>query len=73
MKSLQELATDELKRSVPVEVLRVAAAQFHFNIVLPLWLDKCPLPISYEIPFEPHTFDVFSYPEYNVKCQQVET
>ena len=73
MKSLQELATDELKRSVPVEVLRVAAAQFHFCIVLPLWLeDKCPLPISYEIPFEPHTFDVFSYPEYNVTCQQVE-
>ena len=72
MKSLQELATDELKRSVPVEVLRVAAAQFYFRIVLPLWLDKCPLPISYEFPFEPHTFDVFSYPEYNFKCRKVE-
>ena len=72
MKTLQELATDQIKRSVPVEVLRVALAQFHFRIMLPLWMDKCPLPISYEIPIEPHSFDVFLYPKFNVALQQVE-
>ena len=66
MKTLQELATDQIKRSVSVEVLRVALVQFHFHIMLPLWMDKCPLPISYEIPIEPHMFDVFLYPEFNV-------
>ena len=72
MKSLQELACDEIKISVPVDVLRVALAQFDFRIMLPYWTEKCPLPISYEIPIEPHSFEVFSYPEFNVRRQQLE-
>ena len=72
MKSLQELASDEIKMSVPVDVLRVALAEFEFRIILPLWMERCPLQISYEIPIEPHTFDVFSYPEFNVRRQQLE-
>ena len=35
-------------------------------------MDKSPVPITYDIPVEPHTFDVFSYPEFNVKRQQLE-
>ena len=72
MKTLQELASDEIKLSVPVEVLRVALAQFDFRIILPFWTERCPLPISYEIPIEPHSFEVFSYPEFNVRRQQLE-
>ena len=72
MKSLVDLTLDELKSSVPVEVLRVALSQFDFRMKLPLWMDKCPLPICYEIPIEPGTFDVFSYPEFNVRRQQLE-
>ena len=35
-------------------------------------MEQCPLQISYEIPIEPNTFDVFSYPEFNVRGQQLE-
>ena len=72
MKSLQELATDEIKMCIPVDVLRVALAQFDFRLMLPIWTERCPLPISYEIPIEPHSFEVFSYPEFNVRRQQLE-
>ena len=67
IKSLQELVSDKIKMSVPVDVLHVALAQFEFRIMLPLWMERCPLQISYEIPIEPDTFDVFSYPEFNVR------
>ena len=69
MKSLQELASDEIKMSVPVDFLRVALTQFEFRIMLPLWMERCPLQISYKIPIEPDTFDVFSCPEFNVRQQ----
>ena len=72
LKSLQELACDEIKLSVPMEVLRVVLAQFNFRIMLPLWMDRSPVPICYEIPIEPDTFDVFSYPEFCAKWQQLE-
>ena len=72
LKSLQELACDEIKLSVPMEVLRVALAQFDFRIMLPLWMDRSPVPICYEIPIELDTFDVFSYPEFCAKWQQFE-
>ena len=72
MKSLQELASDEIKLSVPVDVLRVALAEFEFRIMLPHLMEKSPLPISYEIPTEPDSFEVFSYPEFNVRRQQLE-
>ena len=35
-------------------------------------MDRSPVPTSYEIPIEPSSFDVFSYPEYNLKRQQIE-
>ena len=72
MKALLQLALDEAKNFVPTDVLRVALATFEFRIKLPLWMDKCPVAISYPIPVEPHHFDVFSYPEFNVKRQQLE-
>ena len=72
MKPLLQLALDEAKNFVPTDVFRVALATFEFRIKLPLWMDKSPLPISYPIPVEPHHFDVFSYPEFNVKRQQIE-
>ena len=34
--------------------------------------EKSSVPISYEISIEPHSFDVFSYPKFNVKQQQLE-
>ena len=72
MKSLVDLMLDELKSSVPVDVLHVALAQFDFHMKLPLWMDKLPLPMCYEIPIDPGTFDVFSYPEFNLRRQQLE-
>ena len=72
MKPLLELALDEAKHFVPSDVLRVALATFEFRIKLPLWMDKSSVPISYAIPVEPHNFDVFSYPEFNLKRQQLE-
>ena len=72
MKTLVDLSLDCAKVLVPTAVLRVALATFDFRIKLPLWMDKSPVPISYEIPVEPFSFDVFSYPEYNVKRQQIE-
>ena len=35
-------------------------------------MDRSPVPICYEIPIEPDTFDVFSYPEFCAKQQQLE-
>ena len=35
-------------------------------------MDRSPVPICYEIPIESHTFDVFSYPEFCAKQQQLE-
>ena len=72
MKSLLDLSLDCAKTYVPTAVLRVALATFHFRIKLPMWMDRSPVPISYELPIEPSSFDVFSYPEYNLKRQQVE-
>ena len=72
MKSLLDLSLDCAKTFVPTAVLRVALATFDFRIKLPLWMDRSPVPISYEIPIEPSSFDVFSYPEYNLKRQQIE-
>ena len=72
MKPLVELCLHEAKNFIPTSVLRVALATFDFRIKLPLWMDKSTVPITYEIPVEPHTFDVFSYPEFSFKCQQLE-
>ena len=72
MKPLVELSLHEAKNFVPTSVLRVALATFDFWIKLLLWMDKSTVPITYEIPVEPHTFDVFSYPEFSVKRQQLE-
>ena len=59
MKPLVELCLHEAKNFVPTSVLRVALATFDFWIKLPLWMDKLTVPITYEIPVESHTFDVF--------------
>ena len=72
MKSLLDLSLDCAKTYVPTAVLRVALATFDFRIKLPLWMDQSPVSISYELPIEPSSFNVFSYPEYNLKRQQVE-
>ena len=72
MKTLLELCLEEAKNFIPTIVLLVVLVSFEFKIKLPLWMDKCPVPITYDIPIEPHTFDVFSYPEFNVKRQQLE-
>ena len=70
--SLKDLAVQKLKESVPTDVLKVALASFDFAIKLPLWMDKCPLQMSYNIPLESSNFDVFSYPEYCATRQQIE-
>ena len=70
--SLKDLAVQKLKESVPSDVLKVALASFDFAIKLPLWMDKCPLQMSYNIPLESSNFDVFSYPEYCATRQQIE-
>ena len=70
--SLKDLAVQKLKESVPTDVLKVPLASFDFAIKLPLWMDKCPLQMSYNIPLESSNFDVFSYPEYCATKQQIE-
>ena len=72
MKSLVQLTVEEAKRSVPSDVIRVALASFDFAVKLPLWLDKCPLQMSYLLPVENTSFDVFSYPEYSKTRHQIE-
>ena len=70
--SLKDLAVQKLKESVPTDVLKVALASFDFAIKLPLWMDKCPLQMSYNIPLESSNFDIFFYPEYCATRQQIE-
>ena len=65
MKSHVQLTVEEAKRSMPSDVIRVALASFDFAVKLQLWLDKCPLQMSYLLPVENTCFDVFSYPEYS--------
>ena len=63
MKLLVQLTVEEAKRSMPSDVIRVALASVDFVVKLPLWLDKYPLQMSYLLPVENTSFDVFSYPE----------
>ena len=73
MKSLKELCKLEIRRSVPEEVIRVGLAIWKFNIDLNEWMDNSPVPLTFEIPVEPFSFDIFSYPDISVTRSSVES
>ena len=70
---LHKLCENEIKRSVPENVIRVALAQWKFKNDLDKWLDNSPVSITYKLPVEPFTFDIFSYPDISTSRSQVES
>ena len=73
LRTLQHLYVMEIKRSVPEDVIRVTLANRKFNNDLQQWLDNSPVPISFELPIAPFSFDIFSYPDISQHRSQVES
>ena len=72
MKTLHEICWDEIMINVPINVLRVASAEWTFNICFPKWLRKSPVPIQYEVPCDYDEYNIFAYPEVNVHRNEIE-
>ena len=70
---LTDICKLEVARSVPDQIMRVGLALWKFKYDLPEWMDKSPLPISLEIPVEPYSFDIISYPDICEERSQVES
>ena len=47
MKTLCELCWDEIHINVPVNVLHIAGDEWLFNLCLPKWLHRSPVPVRY--------------------------
>ena len=71
--TLRKLCENEIKRSIPENVIRVGLAHWQFKIDLDKWLDNSPVSISYKLPVKPYSFDIFSYPDISDSRSQVES
>ena len=72
MKTLREIWWDEITINVPINVLRVASAEWMFKMCFPKWLCKSPVPIQYEVPCDYDEYNIFAYPEKNVARNKIE-
>ena len=76
MKEMQTLASicrDEVVRSVPEDVMWVGLALWTLRYDIQDWLNKSPVPITFDLPVPPHEFDIFSYPDMSIARSQVES
>ena len=73
MYPLKVLCHMKVRNELPLNVLKVTCAEWLFELLFPKWLDKSPVPVVYEIPSNYHDdYQIYSYPEYNTKHQQIE-
>ena len=73
MYPLKVLCYMKVRNELPLNVLKVACAEWLFELLFPKWLNKRPVPVVYEIPSNYHDdYQIYSYPEYSTKCQQIE-
>ena len=72
MKTLCEICWDEINTNVPVNILRVAGAEWLFNMCFPKWLRRSPVPVQYEVPCDYDEYNIFAYPELEMQCNKIE-
>ena len=73
MLPLRVMCHIKLKNEVPLNVVKVACAEWLFDLLLPKWLERSPVPVVYSIPSTyQDDYSIFSYPEYNSYRSQIE-
>ena len=70
---LSAICRQEVVHSVPEDVMQVGLALWTLRYDLEDWLNSSPVPVTLEIPVDPHEFDIFSYPEILTSRSQVES
>ena len=73
MPTLSAICRQEVVHSVPEDVMRVGLALWTLRYDLEDWLNSSPVPVTLEIPVDPHKFNIFSYPEISTSRSQVES
>ena len=54
-------------------MIKVGCAEWLFDLLLPKWLERSPVPVVYKVPSNYHSdYSIFSYPEYNRHRSQIE-
>ena len=70
---LKVLCHMKVRNELPLNVLKVACAEWLFELLFPKWLEKSPVPVVYDIPSNYHDdYQIYSYPEYSTKRHQIE-
>ena len=73
MPLLSALCRQTVICSVREDVMWVGLALWTLCYDLKDWLNSSPVPVTIEIPADPHEFDIFSYPEISTSRSQVES
>ena len=73
MLPLRVMCHIKIKNEVPLNVIKVGCAEWLFDLLLPKWLERSPVPVVYKVPSNYHSdYSIFSYPEYNRHRSQIE-
>ena len=73
MPMLSVISRQEVVCSVPEDVMRFGLALWKIRYDLEDWLNSSPVPVTLQIPVDPHEFNIFSYPEILTSRSQVES